>query len=83
MFTHPVEDYDFVVHLDPTVLPRYVHNVHADPALLGGGKYANKNLEAMDKEDVEVMPGFDPARAFFDDLQVRLLSLVLGCVWCM
>jgi U3 small nucleolar RNA-associated protein 22 len=67
MFTHPTQDYDFIVHLDPSVLPRYVHNVHADPALLSKGKYANASLGDV---GVEVMPGFDAARAFFDDLQV-------------
>ncbi|KAH6905454.1 pre-rRNA processing protein Utp22 [Coprinopsis sp. MPI-PUGE-AT-0042] len=66
MFTHPTQDYDFIVHLDPAVLPRYVHNVHADPALLSKGKYANAGLG---EAGVEIVPGFDPARAFFDDLQ--------------
>ena len=68
MFTHPTEDYDFIVHLDPAVLRRYVHNFHANSALLEPkGKFTNAG---MGEANTDVMPGFDPARAFFDDLQV-------------
>ncbi|EAU86967.1 pre-rRNA processing protein Utp22 [Coprinopsis cinerea okayama7 len=66
MFIHPTEDYDFIVHLDPSVLPRYMHNVNPDPKLLTRqGKYANQVGEKVES----VMPGFDPARALFVDLQ--------------
>ncbi|KAH9476209.1 Nucleolar protein 6 [Psilocybe cubensis] len=70
MFIHPTDDYDFVLCLDPGVIPRYVHNVGVDvEVLLGrGGKYANRTREE-EEESVRVMPGFDPARMYFDDLQ--------------
>ena len=68
MFLHPTDDYDFLVHLDPTVLPRYFHNISPDANLLSKrGKYANKLGNENDKV---VLAGFDPARLLFDDLQV-------------
>lgn len=67
MFIHPTQDYDFLVHLDPSVIPRYVHNIAADESLLGKGKFANDRLKNQDQD--LVLPGFDPARLLFDDLQ--------------
>ncbi|KAJ2925593.1 hypothetical protein H1R20_g11503, partial [Candolleomyces eurysporus] len=74
LFIHPTEDYDFLVQLNPAVLPRYVHNIAADEKLLRkGGKFANavaKNQDQPKNQDQElVRPGFDPARSLFDDLQ--------------
>lgn len=69
MFIHPTDDYDFVLNLDPAVLPRYLHNVDVDADLLARrGKYANKTQE---DEAVKPLPGFDPARMYSNDLQVR------------
>ena len=69
MFSHSTDDYDLLVQLNPTVLPRYFHNVNPDNnLLLKRGIYANKFL---DKGDMVVLPGFDPAQLLFDDLQVR------------
>ncbi|KAF8154805.1 Nrap protein [Crassisporium funariophilum] len=67
MFVHPTDDYDFIIHLDPSVLPRYLHNINADPNMLTKrGRYANK---PQDEQSTMVLPGFDPARMFFNDLQ--------------
>ncbi|KXN85109.1 U3 small nucleolar RNA-associated protein 22 [Leucoagaricus sp. SymC.cos] len=67
LFVHPTEDYDFIVQLDPSLLPRYMHNVAVNPDKLSKrGKYANKML---DGQDPVVRPGLDPARMLFDDLQ--------------
>lgn len=73
MFLHPTEDYDLLVQLDPTVLPRYLHNINPvdNNLLLKRGKYANKVNE---KDTVVVLPGFDPARLLFNDLQVCVVS---------
>ena len=69
MFLHSTDDYDFLVHLNPKVLPRYFHNINPDNNLLSSKRgYANKFHEKKDM--VAVLPGFDPARLFFDDLQV-------------
>ncbi|EKM77700.1 hypothetical protein AGABI1DRAFT_61282 [Agaricus bisporus var. burnettii JB137-S8] len=67
LFVHPTDDYDVVVHLNPSVLPRYMHNIVANPDMLTKrGKYANKIL---DGQGVSVRPGFDPATMLFNDLQ--------------
>ena len=72
MFTHPTDDYDFLVQLDPLQLPRYVHNVHADLNLLTKRtKYVNKDPQ---DESASVLPGYDPAQLLFSDLQVSLFS---------
>ncbi|KAK0211157.1 Nrap protein [Desarmillaria ectypa] len=70
MFNHPTGDYDFVVRLDPTVLPRYHQNIRPDLSLLSRkqGKYSNLQPEDADKATV-VRPGYDPARAFIRDLK--------------
>ncbi|PPQ96699.1 hypothetical protein CVT26_010251 [Gymnopilus dilepis] len=67
MFIHPTQDYNILLHLDPSILPRYLHNVKVDQDLLTRrGKYANKTLQ---DDAVKVLPGFDPAQLFVDDLQ--------------
>ncbi|KAI0266446.1 pre-rRNA processing protein Utp22 [Gloeopeniophorella convolvens] len=66
IFAHPEDDYDFVVKLQPTVLPRYFQNVAADQAVwMRSGKYANA---PPPEKDVPYRPGFDPAEMFLDDL---------------
>ncbi|KAF8965448.1 Nrap protein [Flammula alnicola] len=68
IFIHPTEDYDFLLQLDAASLPRYLHNVNVDLSLLTRrSKYANK---AQEQEAVKILPGFDPARLFFNDLQL-------------
>ncbi|KAI0317967.1 Nrap protein [Amylostereum chailletii] len=67
LFVHPTDDYDFVVQLDPSVLPRFFQNIVADPLVWARkSKYANM---IQDSEDAELRPGFDPAHAFVDDLK--------------
>ena len=68
MFIHPTDDYDFLLQMDTSMLPRYLHNVNIDTNLLTKrGKYANKTQE---QDAIKVLPGFDPAMFFFNDLQV-------------
>lgn len=68
MFLHPTEDYDFVIRLDPGVLPRYYQNIAVDTDKLSRrGKYSNL---ASEEAGALVRPGFDPARLFFEDIQV-------------
>ncbi|KAF8874426.1 Nrap protein [Infundibulicybe gibba] len=67
IFTHPTDDYDFVIRLDSKILPRYSQNVVLDTTLLSNhGKYANLP-EATDNSAVR--PGLDPAGQLFNDLQ--------------
>ncbi|KZP27685.1 Nrap protein [Athelia psychrophila] len=66
LFVHPVEDYDFVIRLEPAVLPRYFQNVAVDSeAWSQKGKYANLQTQ---KSEPKQLVGFDPAQLLFDDL---------------
>ncbi|KAL6304485.1 Nrap protein [Sparassis latifolia] len=67
LFTHPLEHYDFIVDLEPSILPRYAQNIAADAnAWVRKGKYAN--VQATDDART-VLPGFDPAQLLYDDLK--------------
>ncbi|KAF7977526.1 hypothetical protein HWV62_3290 [Athelia sp. TMB] len=66
LFMHPTQDYDFVIKLDPAVLPRYFQNVAAAPEMWSQkGKYSNLHVQ---KGDAKQLVGFDPAQFLFDDL---------------
>jgi len=68
MFVHPTEDYDFLIQLDPAVLPRYFQNVMVDPGILiNASRYAN--LSMADAFSTQIRPGFDPAQLLFDDIK--------------
>ena len=64
MFDHPADDYNLVLSLNRQSLTRYHHNVKAEPSSLPNqGKHQNE------AGNVLVQPGFDPAMAYFKDLQ--------------
>ncbi|KAF9808684.1 hypothetical protein IEO21_07796 [Rhodonia placenta] len=76
LFAHPTEHYDFIVELDPAVLPRYHQNIQADASVWARkGKYANARA---DDETARLLPGFDPARLLYDDLKARLRDCARG-----
>jgi len=64
LFSHATDDYDIVIELDPTVLPRYYQDIDADELVWSKGRMGH----AADGDAVS-RPGFDPARMLFDDLQ--------------
>lgn len=70
LFTPSLEHYDFVIHLNRSVLPRYAENVHADPSVWGAKrtKYANDAASNLTSFPTLLgdspKPGFDPAEAF-------------------
>lgn len=67
LFVHPTNDYDFVIELNPTPLPRYHQSVVADPAVWAHkGKYANLRKQETSHSRL----GMDPAQLLFDDLSV-------------
>jgi len=66
MFVHPEEDYDFVVKLQPAVLPRYFQNITANSSIL-----IDKHASPLPTDgEWPLRPGFDPAEAYLDDLTV-------------
>ncbi|KAL0578598.1 U3 snoRNP protein [Marasmius crinis-equi] len=64
MFDHPTNDYNLVLSLNKQSLTRYHHNVKADPNNL-----PRQGKDQNQAEGVVVRPGFDPAMAYFKDLQ--------------
>ncbi|KZV76888.1 Nrap protein [Peniophora sp. CONT] len=69
LFVHPTDDYDFVLQLEPSALPRHFEAVAPEPAAWGKrGKYANTAIELTNGSS-ELRPGWDPARAFVSDLR--------------
>jgi U3 small nucleolar RNA-associated protein 22 len=77
MFIHPEEDYDFVVKLQPAVLPRYFQNITANSSIS-----INKHASALPMDDEwPLRPGFDPAEAYLNDLTVRKQHLLARTRW--
>jgi U3 small nucleolar RNA-associated protein 22 len=67
MFIHPEEDYDFVIKLQPAVLPRYFQNITANPSI-----WVDKRAYASSADgEGPLRPGFDPVETYLDDLTVR------------
>ncbi|KAF8443704.1 Nrap protein [Boletus edulis BED1] len=64
LFAHAIDDYDIVIDLDPTVLPRYHQNIDADELV-----WSKSGVGRPTDGDAVSRPGFDPARILFDDLQ--------------
>jgi hypothetical protein len=62
---HPTDDYDFVVHLDPTAAPRSHHNTTVGRPVL------SKPLDGG-HDRPPCWPGFDPVQSFCADLQVSV-----------
>ncbi|TFY77118.1 hypothetical protein EWM64_g6897, partial [Hericium alpestre] len=70
LFVHPVDDYDFVVQLDVSALPRYTQNILADPVVWARkGKYANLQRQSAALAAPVPRSGFDPAQMFWDDIK--------------
>ncbi|TFK71882.1 Nrap protein [Pluteus cervinus] len=68
MFIHPTSDYDFLVTLDQNILPRYLHNVTANPDSFTKRGKPSSSTDG-EGQNVVTCPGLDPARLLFDDLQ--------------
>ncbi|KAG8821942.1 hypothetical protein FRC18_011163 [Serendipita sp. 400] len=68
LFSHPLTDYDFIIHLHPNVLPRYSQNPFADDSVWSG-KTKPINLQITTTGEEEILLDYDPAREFVNDLQ--------------
>ncbi|CAE6451240.1 unnamed protein product [Rhizoctonia solani] len=64
IFLHPLTDYDFVIRLNQSVLPRYGENIAADQHVWTASRGFANNREA-----VSPLVGFDPAAEYLADLQ--------------
>lgn len=75
LFTHPTDDYDMLLELRASVLPRYAQNVIVNErAWTKDTKYSN--LQSLPSSTSSKLVDFDPAALLRRDLQVRLAILV-------
>lgn len=85
LFLHPTDDYDIVIQLNPTVLPRYYQNVNADSSVWTRGSH-------LGITESTPRPGFDPLPLFFADLQSTFIDTLkffadplggdrIGAIW--
>lgn len=69
LFTTPLEHYDNLLYLDPSVISRSAEAISPDPQLWEGRVF--RNLVGGSAEEVQgVKAGYDPVGAFVRDLQV-------------
>ncbi|KAJ4474430.1 Nrap protein [Lentinula aciculospora] len=68
MFDHPTDNYDVIIKLDRSLLPRYHQNVSLDQKQLSWRQKSDKG-ELAAALDEKIRPGFDPARLLFMDLK--------------
>ncbi|CUA70802.1 U3 small nucleolar RNA-associated protein 22 [Rhizoctonia solani] len=72
IFLHPLADYDFVIRLEPGVLPRYGENITADERVWTVSRgYSNRSV------DEAPLVGFDPAAEYLADLRRAFGHLAL------
>jgi len=70
MLLHPTNDYDFLIHLNPSVAPRYIENLHADPSLWKSAtKYANVMMDTASVYGTVPRVQFDPVGLLFEDIR--------------
>ncbi|KAG6335422.1 hypothetical protein ID866_3669 [Astraeus odoratus] len=65
LFSHATNDYDVLIELKPSVLPRYHQAIDPDPSVW------SKDCATPQENNSVSAPGFDPAWLLFEDLQVN------------
>jgi U3 small nucleolar RNA-associated protein 22 len=63
-----MDGYDFVIYLEPSVLPRYAQNVLPDETVWSN---ALKHVNVQANRTPGGLAGFDPAKELLEDLQVK------------
>lgn len=72
-----MQQYDFVIELNPALLPRYYQNIHVDQSVWAKtGKYANATVPNNGPQ--LVLPAYDQAQLLFNDLSVSNAAGGLG-----
>lgn len=79
MFVHPTHDYDFVIHLQPSLVTRYTQSLSANHTVWGAGKkYANltePTPASLYGETIRL--NFDPLTMLVKELEVSIITLQL------
>lgn len=80
MFIHPTDDYDFVIHLQPSLITRYTQNLTSDPSVWGAvKKYANlTDPEPASVYGETVRLNFDPIAMLVGELEASKSSFMVA-----
>jgi hypothetical protein len=71
LFTTPLEGYDILLHLKPSVVTRYAQGVNPLKEVWEE-KNRFKNIDTQQQEVAGLKVGFNPAEEFVKDIQVSL-----------
>ncbi|POY71794.1 hypothetical protein BMF94_5155 [Rhodotorula taiwanensis] len=81
LFSPPMGDYAFLIHLDPSAIPRHFQALAADPAALSSRQRSSvlsgSLMGGLEDEDEEIRIGWDPVAAFVEDLRTTYGSVFL------
>ncbi|KAG8924064.1 hypothetical protein FRC00_005527 [Tulasnella sp. 408] len=76
VFAHPLDDYDFVIHLKPPIHPRYYQNIQFDPLAWSKGEDGDTSVSHVGELTAPKVE-FDPAKMLFDDLKRTYVDTAL------
>ncbi|KAG8928678.1 hypothetical protein FRC01_005567 [Tulasnella sp. 417] len=79
LFLHPLDDYDFVIHLKPSINPRYYQNVQFDPHSWSKGEDGDTSMSHIG-ELTGPKVDLDPTKMLFNDLKKPLVTLNMRAV---
>ncbi|TPX30639.1 hypothetical protein SmJEL517_g05826 [Synchytrium microbalum] len=74
LFVTPTTGYDFIIRLNPTILPRYRQNLTCDASLLPKARQQYKNLRVLQDAQED---DWDPAERYVQELEESYQDLAL------
>ncbi|GAA5919932.1 hypothetical protein JCM6882_000002 [Rhodosporidiobolus microsporus] len=80
LFSPPLGDYAFLIHLDPSVIPRHFQSLSPDPRALASRSHASVvsgSLMGEANDDGEIRIGWDPVGDFVKQLERLYPSIFL------
>lgn len=79
LFSPPLGDYNFLIHLDATVVPRYFQSISPDPnsmASRSSRSILSGSIMGQVDSDSAVRLAYDPVAAYVQELQVSVQSIL-------
>jgi hypothetical protein len=70
LFSAPLADYAFLIHLDPSVMPRHFQAISPDSSVLSSRHRSSVLSGSLMGEDDEIRIGWDPVHDLVEQLQV-------------
>ncbi|GAA5958854.1 hypothetical protein JCM8115_000667 [Rhodotorula mucilaginosa] len=77
LFSAPLADYAFLIHLDPSVMPRHFQAISPDSSVLSSRHRSSVLSGSLMGEDDEIRIGWDPVHDLVEQLQRNYGSLFL------